>query len=83
MTTTSKTLKINNAAYETIASLANITLTQDKTYSCQIQGTAFIKIADAEFVLTNEKFYFTQGGDNVYIKNNASVPAVLTILETA
>ncbi len=82
MTTVSKTIQITNNSYETIESLAEITLTQGKSYSMQIQNRAAIKIADAEFTFNNEKFCFTQGDDTIYIKSTDSVyPAILTVLE--
>lgn len=80
MTTVSATIEITNCSYETIASLASITLTEGKTYSIQIQNIADIKIADAEFTFQNEKFQLTQGSDDVYIKT-PGLPAILTILE--
>lgn len=84
MTAVSKTIIVNNTTYDTIANLADITLTSGKTYSIQIQNSASVKIADAEFVFTNEKFQFTQGDDDIYIKvSYASMTAVLTILENA
>lgn len=84
MTAVSKTIIVNNTTYDTIANLADITLTSGKTYSIQIQNSASVKIADAEFVFTNEKFQFTQGDDDIYIKASyASMTAVLTILENA
>lgn len=82
MTAVSKTLKIENTTFETIASLASITLTSSKTYSMQIQNTAEIKIADAIFTFENEKFSFTQADDDIYIRT-LGIPAVLTILENA
>ena len=80
MTAVSKTITITNTTYETIESLASITMTASKTYSIQIQNMAYVKIADAEFVFNNEKFTLTQGSDAVYIKTNG-IGAVLTILE--
>ena len=82
MTAVSKTITITNTTYETIESLASITMTASKTYSIQIQNMAYVKIADAEFVFNNEKFTLTQGSDAVYIKTT-SIGAVLTILENA
>lgn len=82
MTAVSKTLKIENTTFETIASLASITLTASKTYSMQVQNIAEIKIADAIFTFENEKFQFTQADDDIYIRT-LGVPAVLTILENA
>ena len=82
MTAVSNTISITNTSYETIASLASITLTASKTYSMQIQGIAYIKIADAEFCFKDEKFVFTQDTDDIYIKT-PGLPATLTILENA
>lgn len=82
MTAVSNTITITNNSYETIASLVSITLTSGKTYSMQIQNIAIIKIADAEFTFNNEKFQFTQGDDDIYIKT-PGLPATLTILENA
>lgn len=81
MTTVSATINVTNSTYETIASLASITLTSGKTYSMQIQNIAYIKIADAEFCFKNQCFQFTQGDDDIYIK--AETPAILAILENA
>ena len=82
MTAVSNTIEITNTTYETIASLANITLTASKVYSIQIQNIAVVKIADAEFTFNNEKFMFTQGTDDIYIKTLGN-RAVLSILENA
>jgi hypothetical protein len=82
MTAVSKTLKIENTTFETIASLASITLTSSKTYSMQIQNIAEVKIADAIFTFENEKFQITQADDDIYIRT-LGIPAVLTILENA
>ena len=82
MTAVSKTISITNSSYETIASLASITLTKGKTYSMQIQNIAYIKVADAEFCFNNEKFQFTQGDDAIYIKT-LGLSATLTILENS
>jgi len=85
MTAVSKTLEITNQDYETVASLANITLTSGKKYNMQVQNKAFIKLADAEFLLEkNEKFSFTQDDDDLYIKIvDVFNPTILTILECA
>lgn len=84
MTAVSNTITISNTSYETIASLASITLTSGKTYSMQVQNAAYIKVADAEFAVSDEKFTWTQGEDDIYIKvAYASMTAILTILENA
>lgn len=82
MTAVSNTIEITNTTYDTIASLASITLTQGKSYAIQIQNIADVKIANAEFTFTNEKFTFTQDEDDIYIKTPGG-RAILTILENA
>lgn len=82
MTAVSNTVTVTNTSYETLASVADITLTNGKTYAMQIQNLAYIKIADAEFVFKDEKFQLTQSSDDVYIKTTA-LGATLTILENA
>lgn len=82
MTAVSKTVNITNSTFETIASLASITLTVGKTYSMQIQNIAEIKIADTIFTINNEKFTWTQANDAIYIRT-PGLPAMLTVLENA
>lgn len=82
MTAVSNTIEITNTTYETIASLTSITFTKGKSYAIQIQNIAVVKIADAEFTFTNEKFTFTQDEDDIYIKTPGG-RAILTILENA
>lgn len=80
MTAVSNTIQITNTDYETLASLANITMTEGKTYSIQVQNLAYFKVADAVFCFHNKEFTFLQGEDDVYVKTNG-FQAVITILE--
>lgn len=81
MTAVSATTVIYNKENEKLETLAGITLTSGKTYSIQVQNTACFTIANAEFVFCNEKFPFTQGDDDVYVKAIGS--ATITILENS
>lgn len=82
MTVESNTITITNSSFETIASLASITMTSGKTYSIQVQNIAEIKIADAVFTVQDKDGIgtLTQGDDDVYIRT-PGIPAKLTILE--
>ena len=80
MTAVSATINITNKNFETLASLASITLTSGKTYSIQIQGIIEYKIANAIFTFENVDFTWTQSEDDVYIRT-LGLPATITILE--
>jgi hypothetical protein len=80
MTAVSATVTVDNTSYETLASLADITLTATKWYSIQIQNICEWKVADAEFTFKNKEFNWKQGTDDVYIKTSGQ-PAIITILE--
>lgn len=80
MTIQSYTGFITQTTYTTLASLSEITFTEGKTYSIQIQNIAEFKIGDAEFTFENEKFTWKQGGQDIYLKTT-SLGARITILE--
>lgn len=80
MTAVSATIEIDNTSYTKLETLASITLTKGKTYSIQVQNIAHFKVANAEFVFDNEKFPFTQGDDDVFVKV-PGLQAIVTILE--
>lgn len=80
MTTVSATKTITNVEYQTLASLADITMTSGKSYSIQIQGIIGYKVADAAFTFENRDFTFTQGTDAVYVKS-FGLPATIVVLE--
>ena len=65
--------------YKSIAEVTEFTFTIGKTYAIQLQNLAYVKISNAEFVLQNEKFYYTATADGIDIKTNGYV--TLTILE--
>lgn len=81
MTLISNTLTLTNTEYETLDSLLNDTLVQGNKYALQIQNIAYVKIADAEFTFKDEKFQWTQGSNDVYVKATPTT-ATLTILES-
>jgi len=84
MTTVSKTITITNTEYQTLASLANITLTNGNWYSIQIQNIINWKVADAELVFENRDFGWKQAGDDVYVRVlNPNQNAIITILENS
>ena len=84
MTTQSFTGKINtNGEYQTLASLTSITFTSGKSYTINIDGSAYLKIADAEFPVNNERFPLTQGADDVYIKTGTLGINSIAVLENA
>lgn len=84
MTAVSKTLTVNTAGlWESVATLADITITSGKTYSMQIQNLAYLKIADAEFTIYSDApFTYKASDDDLYIKTDYS-KCELTILENA
>lgn len=70
-----------NTEFATVESLTSVTFTAGKTYTMQIQNTAYIKIANAVFCVSNEKFNYTAGDEDLYIRVPAPSSCVLTILE--
>ena len=82
MTANSFTGEINtNNEFETIESQADgFTFTVGKVYTMQVQNSAYFKVSDAEFYLSNEKFQYKAGTDDLYIKTN-TLGVILTILE--
>ena len=82
MTTASFTGEVNTQGdFETVASVTSLTLTSGNTYNIQIQNTAILKVADAEFTFKNEKFNYVASSDDLYIKTEGAIPCVLTVLE--
>lgn len=81
-TTPSNTVTVNNLDWQTVESVADITMTEGKTYVISIENRGKIKIANAEFPVKNEKFPFTQCQNTLYIKSiDSAYPVVLTIYE--
>ena len=70
-----------NNEFVTVESVADdFTFTAGKTYTMQIQNTAELKISDAIFTISDEKFTYKAGTDDLYI-NTPLFDCVLTILE--
>lgn len=79
--TTSFTGKINtNNSYQNVSELTGVTFTSGKTYTMQVQNDAYLKIDNAEFLFSNEKFQYKADGSDLYIKTT-TMPCVLSILE--
>lgn len=83
MTTQSFTGVINTQGqYETLASVSELTFTSGKSYTIHVDGSGYLKIANAEFPINNERFSFSQGEDTAYIKTG-TLGATLAVLENA
>lgn len=81
MTIQSYTGSINtNNEYVSVASETGVTFTNGNSYTMQVQNSAYLKIGDAEFYVSNEKFQYKAGSETLYIKTSLS-GCVLTILE--
>lgn len=81
MTVQSYTGVINtNGEWVSVATATELTLTSGKTYNMQIQNTGYLKVGDAEFCFSCEKFDYKATSDTLYIKTMGS-PCTLTILE--
>jgi len=82
MTANSFTGEVNtDNQFETVESVATgFTFTVGKVYTMQIQNSAYFKVSDAEFYLSDEKFQYKAGTDDLYIKTDTR-GGVLTILE--
>lgn len=69
-----------NGEFEELATLANVTFSNDITYTINIGGVAQIKVSDAIFPVNNERFYYTpsSGSSSLYIMNTLN-PLSVTI----
>ena len=67
------TYHLNTNGYETLESLIGETFTEDTTYYCQVLGGTFFvregENGDGFLVRYPEKFSFTQGDDDFYVKS--------------
>lgn len=80
MTTNSYTGSINtNGEFVKVSEATDFTFTSGTKYVMQVQNGAYVKIADAIFWVSNEKFQYTATDDDLYIKTEGS--CTLTILE--
>ena len=82
MVANSWTGEINTSGeYIAVTSLTdNFVFTESKSYTMQVQNSCYLKIANAEFYISNEKFQYKATSDTLYIKT-PSFGCVLTILE--
>lgn len=81
MTVQSFTGEINtNGEFVTVESLTSISFTGGNTYTMQIKNWAELKILDAIFFLSDEKFQYTAGTEDLYIRTKG-FNCELTILE--
>lgn len=81
MTVQSFTGEINtDGEFVTVASLTDISFVGGNTYSMQIQNGAYLKVGDAIFFIGDEKFTYTAGTEDLYIKTTFRA-CTLTILE--
>lgn len=81
MTVQSFTGTINtNGEFESVATLTDLTLTTGKKFNMQIQNVAYLKEGDAVFCFNNEKFDYTVGSNDLYIKTPLT-SCELTMLE--
>ena len=83
MTTQSYTGNIDtNNEWQKVSELTGISFTNGNTYSMQINNWARVKVANAEFSCSNEKFSYKATSDDLYIKTtNGSCQ--LTVLENS
>ena len=63
-----------------VSEVADFTFTEGNIYTMQIQNGAYIKIFDAIFYVSGEKFSYKAASSDLYIKTS-SLGCVLTILE--
>ena len=67
--------------WQSVETLTGVTFTVGNTYSMNIINTAEIKVANAIFPVTNEKFQYKAGSEDLYIKTQNGYTCTLTILE--
>jgi len=77
---TSYTGKIISPEYATVASKTGISFTSGKTYTMQIQGSAWLKEDDAEFLFSNREFQYKASSSDLYIKTT-EMGCLMTFLE--
>ena len=81
MTIQSYTGTVNtNGEFSLIETETGVDFTAGTKYIIQVQNQAYVKIADAVFNVSNEKFDYTAGTEDIYIRTTYQ-PCVLTILE--
>ena len=67
--------------FELVETLTGITFTVGNTYTMNVINSAEIKVANAIFPISNEKFQYKAGNDDLYIRTQDGYTCTLTILE--
>lgn len=68
--------------WQSVETVTGVTFTVGNTYTMNVINTAEIKVAKAIFPVTNEKFQYTVGAADLYIKTQDGYTCTLTILES-
>lgn len=69
-----------NGEWVKVSVATNFVFTAGVKYVMQVQNSCYLKIGNAEFQVSNEKFQYTATEDDLYIKVNYG-SCTLTILE--
>lgn len=69
-----------NGEFQEVETLTGVSFTIGNSYTMMIQNLAYIKVANAIFPITNEKFQYKAGEEDLYIRTDEN-NCVLTILE--
>lgn len=67
--------------WQSVETLTGVTFTVGNAYTMNVINSAEIKVANAIFPVTNEKFQYKAGADDLYIKTQDGYTCTLTILE--
>lgn len=67
--------------WQSVETATGVTFTVGNTYTMNVINTAEIKVANAIFPISNEKFQYKAGADDLYIKTQDGYTCTLTILE--
>lgn len=70
-----------NGEWQLVETLTGITFTVGNNYTMNVINSAEIKVANAIFPVTNEKFQYKAGSEDFYIKTQNGYTCTLTILE--
>lgn len=68
--------------WQSVETATGVTFTVGNTYTMNVINTAEIKVANAIFPISNEKFQYKAGADDLYIKTQDGYTCTLTILES-
>ena len=67
--------------WQSVETVTGVTFTVGNIYTMNVINTAEIKVANAIFPISNEKFQYKAGSDDLYIKTQDGYTCTLTILE--